>query len=152
MRHYKLIFCVLLVLLLAACGQSDSTGQAPESPEPEETVIFDGSSAIATYQGCSEQQAVSGCFYVNLQIENKTENTEEWIYLDDVYVDDVKCSTGTGVPVTIDPGKKANGMFIVFSEASLPDVETVEFKVVVADNENMKTIEESSTIGISPNA
>ena len=151
MRHYKLIFCMLLVLLLTACGQSEATGRAPESQEPEETVIFDGSSAIATYRGCSEQQAVSGCFYVNLQIENKSENTEEWIYLDDVYVDDVKCSVGTGVPVTISPGKKANGTFIIFSEDSLPDVESIEFKVVVADNETMETVEESSTISISPN-
>ena len=88
---------------------------------------------------------------MNLQIENKSENTEEWIYLDDVYVDDVKCSVGTGVPVTISPGKKANGTFIIFSEDSLPDVESIEFKVVVADNETMETVEESSTISISPN-
>ena len=151
MRYFKVLLFVVLVLGLTSCAPADTPGEETAQKEQEETVIFTGDSAAVTYTGCTAQQAVSGCFYVNLQIENTSENTEEWIYLDDVYVDDVKCNTGTGIPVTVAPGKKVNGPFIVFTETALSDVKSLEFKVVIADNGTMKAVEKSDTLTISPN-
>lgn len=152
MRYFKVLLFVILVLGLTSCDPAETPGEEPAQQKQEETVIFAGESATVTYTGCTAQQAVSGCFYVNLQIENISENIEEWIYLDDVYVDDFKCNTGTGIPVTVAPGKKVNGAFIIFLEEPLSDVESIEFKVVIADNKTMKTVEESTSISISPNA
>ena len=151
MRKFKVLLFLVLVLFLTSCSSTETDSAEPAKQENEETVVFTGDSATVTYHGCSEQKAVSGCFYVNLQIENKSENTEEWIYLDDVYVDDVKCNTGTGIPVTVAPGKKVNGPFIVFTETALSDVKSLEFKVVIADNDTMKAVEKSDTVNISPN-
>lgn len=153
MRYFKVLLFVILVVGLTSCSSAETTGEDPaqQDQENEETVVFTGNAAAVTYIECSEQKAVSGCFYVNLLVENTSENTEEWIYLDDVYVDDVKCNTGTGIPVTVAPGKKVNGPFIVFTDAALSDVKSIEFKVVIADNDTMKEVEKSDTITISPN-
>lgn len=151
MRKFKVLLFLVLVLFLTSCSSTETDSAEPAKQENEETVVFTGDSATVTYHGCSEQKAVSGCFYVNLQIENTSENTEEFIYLYDVYVDDVKCNTGTGIPVTVAPGKKANGAFIVFTDKALCDVAAIEFQVVIADNGTMKTVEESETVSLSPN-
>lgn len=151
MRKFKVLLFAVLVFCLTSCTPAETPGEETAQQKQEETVIFTGDSATVTYNGCTAQQAVSGCFYVNLQIENTSENTEEWIYLDDVYVDDVKCNTGTGIPVTVAPGKKVNGPFIVFTATALSDVKSLEFKVVIADNDTMKAVEKSDTVNISPN-
>lgn len=106
--------------------------------------------AKVTYKGCSTAPGVSGCFYVSLTIENT--GAEESMYtLSDVYADDIACNTGTGAPVVTAPGKTANGSFIIFTDKELPDVQKLEFKFNIMDNETLDTIESSDTITLNPN-
>ena len=111
--------------------------------------IFSGNTANITYESCYDVDSISGCFYVQLQIEN-TGNVEAVYSLSDVYVDDVACNSGTGLPVTILPGKSGTGAFIIFSEKKLDNIEKVEFKISVRDNADQSVVETSDTITITP--
>lgn len=180
-RGVAVLCAIIIIIAIAACvgviaassgddkpQQAESGSTGANSPSAQESVssdpatssaasenqvgvIFDGSYATIAYAETFEADGVSGCFYINLQIENKSES-EIWVYLEDVYVDDLSCTSGTGLPVTVLPEKKTNGSFIVFCDGSLDSVEKVEFKVVVADNETATRLETSDTLKIFPAA
>jgi hypothetical protein len=147
-------FACVAILMSGGDGESPTRETQSESSQASQTtdsVVFEGSSATVTYQGVSESPGVSGCFLLNLTIENTGEQ-EEVIYLSDVYVDDVSANTGTGMPVEVSPGKKANGAFIIFSETALSDIQTVEYKVTIANSETYNPIETSGTINLALSA
>lgn len=132
----------------SAEGESGNTSISESSGSSATQLVFEGTNAKVTYISVSEAAGVSGCFYLNLQIEN-TGDTEEVIYVTDVYVDDLACTSGTGLPVVIAPGKKANGAFIIFYDGSLSDVNEIEYKITIANNETLDIIETSSTIQLN---
>lgn len=151
---------IIIVLAVVACmcvliRPSNSNARPASTAGAESTsstldagkVIFSGSSASVTYMEAFDDPSVSGCYYIKLQIEN-TGDADEFIYLEDVYTDDLACTSGSGVPVKVLPGKKANGSFIVFYDGDLDNASTVEFKVVIADDETMDRIETSEQIKI----
>lgn len=155
-----LLVAMIFVVVFALVGGGDDqpTGQAPSGSQDAQqsapsadsaAVTFSGNSFSAEYKGCSENAAVSGCFYLTLGISN-TGDVESIYSLEDVYVDDEHCNTGTGLPVTALGGKNATGSFIVFTDKSLPDVGKVEFRLKVLDG-NYNTVETSETITVYPN-
>ena len=134
---------------LTAAQNGSSVSQ--KNAGKEQKITFSGKQYSAEYNGCSDPGAVQGAFYVNLKIKN-TGDSEQFYMLEDVYVDETHCSTGTGLPVTALSGKNANGAFIVFCKTPLKDVKKVEFKLHVKDNQSMKTIEKSEVITVYPNS
>lgn len=152
-KTFQILSLLALLIAIAGCsseGGPDDSAVTNIAPGSEEQVIFDGSYATVVYTKAFEADGVSGCFYIDLQAENRSES-EIWVYLEDVYVDGLSCATGTGLPVTVLPEKKASGSFIVFYDGELSAVEAVEFKIVIADNETVQRLETSDAIEISPN-
>jgi hypothetical protein len=126
-----------------------ATVNSPSSVVTQESKLYSGANVSVTYQNISTVEGVSGAFLVNLQMEN-TGSEPEVYYLRNVYVDDLACQSGTGVPVTADAGKKANGSFIIFCSEDITQIKKVEFQIVIANSDTFSTIETSETITIIP--
>ncbi len=143
------VFACIFVLKSTLSDIEPATTTQPKESDTksgtQEQVVFEGKNATATYQKCFEAPGVTGCFYINLLIEN-TGDVEQVYLLADVYVDDLACATGTAMPIVAAAGKKADGSFIVFCESTLADIDKVEFKLSVKDNETFKEIESSDVI------
>lgn len=156
MNKIKLFSLLAAALLLCGCGEAQvaSSTVAPseptDTPETVQTIEFSGESYSAEYQKCYSVDGISGCFYVTIKAENNSD-AEQVYMLDDVYVDDSHCTTGTGLPVTALGGKKVTGAFIVFSETPLEEIEKIEFRLVVRDNSTFSEIERSDVITVEPN-
>lgn len=162
------IAAIVVVGIIGAAvdGNSSNSSQAPENSSVLETnssqskdnegkqgegVVFSGKNYSAEYVKCFTADSVEGVFYIDLKISN-TGDAEQTYTLEDIYVDDTHCNTGTGLPVTAAAGKKVTGSFIVFCETSLENVKNVDFKLNIRDKESMETIETSDVITIQPNS
>ena len=156
------IAAIVVVGIIGAAvgGNSSNSSQAPENSSALETnssqskdnegkqgegIVFSGKNYSAEYVKCFTADGVEGVFYIDLKISN-TGDAEQTYTLEDIYVDDTHCNTGTGLPVTAAAGKKVTGSFIVFCETS------VDFKLNIRDKESMETIETSDVITIQPNS
>lgn len=162
MKRLFLLMLFVIAVFSAGCGESSissptvsterpASQSASKEDENNPILNFAGENFSAEYKDCYEVPGVSGCFYISLQITN-IGDSENVYSLNDVYVDDLHCNTGTGLPVTAAAGKKANGAFIVFYDAPLANVENVEFKLSIRDSKTYSVIEESETVTIFPNA
>lgn len=162
------IAAIVVVGIIGAAvgGNSSNSSQAPGNSSVLETnssqskdnegkqgegVVFSGKNYSAEYVKCFTADSVEGVFYIDLKISN-TGDDEQIYTLEDIYVDDTHCNTGTGLPVTAATGKKVTGSFIVFCETSLENVKNVDFKLNIRDKESMETIETSDVITIQPNS
>lgn len=156
MNRIKIVSLLAAALLLCGCGESQATpstvapSEPTDTPEAVQTIEFSGESYSAEYQKCYSVDGIDGCFYVTIKVENNSD-AEQVYMLDDVYVDDSHCTTGTGLPVTALGGKKVTGAFIVFTGAPLEEVEKIEFRLVVLDNSTFSEIERSEVITVEPN-
>ena len=146
------LFLCVAIIIGSQSGSQDGTTPDSTSGENSQTdsIIFSGKTANVIYKRCFETDSVQGCFYVELQIEN-IGNAEAVYMLSDVYVDDMKCNTGTGVPVEIMPGKYGTGAFIVFTDKKLSEVKEIEFKISILDSSSFNVIEQSNAILITAN-
>lgn len=151
MKRLLLAVCALMLCFsMTACGDAigtNSSGDVGESSE-QSNIVFQGSNANATYEGVSSAPGISGCVYLQLQIEN-IGNTECVYTLADVYVNDSACNTGTGVPVVAAAGKSANGAFIIFTDTPEEDITSIEFKIEIRDNSTFSVLETSQSISVS---
>lgn len=155
------VWFVLFVFCVSYPGEdagkaaaSGSSGQAstedPVNSEPT-AITFSGRTYAAEYLECWNAAEVNGCFYIKVKISN-TEDKECTYLLDDVYVDDTHCQSGSGFPITALPSKNVNASFIVFCETPLDEVSKVEFKLKVMDSSDFSEIETSDMITVTPNA
>lgn len=122
----------------------ESATQSTFGNEGEE-ISFHGDNYSAMYKGCWDSDFVDGCIYLKLEIDNRGAS-EQLYMLDDVYIDGVHCNTGSGLPVTAAAGKSVVGDFIIFTDASIDSIRTVDFKLNVLDNESLDTIETSENV------
>lgn len=121
-HQVALTACYLIVILTAVIiffiirgemSNPENPGDVPGSnqisetapPENGSSVIFTGEYAEVSYLGAAMAPGVEGCFYLNLHIENTSE-TNQTVYLSDVYVDDLACNSGSGAPVNVNAEKK----------------------------------------------
>ena len=144
-----LVACVITVFVAIGAivavigGSSGGSGLADA-----DTVAFSGENFTAEYIKSYEQSGISGCFYVTVDISNT--NDKECTYLlEDVYVDNSHCTSGSGLPVTALPGKSVKGVFIVFCDTKLSNVSQIEFCLSVMDSGTMAQIEKSQSISVS---
>lgn len=139
------IFSIVKNSLSDVSSHFEDTQQIAQ--ENSQTISFFGNNYSAEYSKCWIAEGVTGCFYVDIKINNT--GTEEYTYmLDDVYVNNTHCQSGTGVPVTALQGKPVNGSFIVFCETPLPEVSKLEFRLSVFTADTFDQIETSDTITV----
>lgn len=154
----KVLFVSLIAVLcfsLAACGAAgddvpDNAGESAgaiqeEEDQSESAVVFQGNYANVTYENLYEVPGITGCLYLQLQIEN-IGNQECTYTLADVYVNDSSCNTGTGTPVTAGSGKSVDGAFVVFTDVAIEDVASIEYKIEVRDSTTYAVLETSDAI------
>lgn len=114
-------------------------------------ITFSGDNYTAEYLKCWEASGLTGCFYIDVKISNI--GGEECTYLlDDVYVDNTHCQSGSGLPITALPGKTVKASFVVFCETPLTEILKVEFKLNVMSSETLNILETSGVISVTPNA
>lgn len=118
--------------------------------EETDAITFSGDNYTAEYLKCWEASGLTGRFYIDVKISNI--GGEECTYLlDDVYVDDTHCQSGSGLPITALPSKNVKASFIVFCETPLSEISMIKFKLNVINSENLNTLETSDMISITPN-
>lgn len=140
--------CIFILVSSISGGTSDTSSTVANQGSGESntsSIVFSGKEVTVTYISLTDNVAVSGCVFLNLQIENIGEK-EEWISLEDVYINNTACTTGTGAPVVVAPGKNANGAFILFYDGAIEDIKTLEYKVVISDNDTLSKLETSGAI------
>ena len=124
MKKLGIFVCMLaIVTLFAACGDttqktdSDATTvpSASESVDNKESsaenssVFYEDKTLKATYKGISE---MSGIVMLNVTLENKTDE-EITVLPMDSSVDDTMVQFTSGVPATMQGGKKMNQSWII---------------------------------------
>ena len=102
--------------------------------EPKDILISDNDYFSARFVKATSVPDIDDCFYIYINIENKS--SAECIYiLEDVYIDDTAANfSGSGLPQKALAGKKLNGVFCIFSEQKIEDASKLEFKVVCHDS------------------
>lgn len=149
-------FFVLFVVCvsLPTTGGSEASNafneEIPDSKGGTDAIAFSGENYTAEYLKCWDASGLSGCFYVDIKISNIGDKECTYL-LDDVYVDDTHCQSGSGLPITAFPSKNVKASFVVFCETPLSEISKVEFKLNVLDSETFNTLETSEIIFASPN-
>ena len=134
--------CIGLIVIMAG---SSEPGSATASTN-EAYVILENDIAKVSYEKAFEATGISGAFYLQLKMENKSDR-EVWVYLDSVSVDDAMVTPMSGVPTIIAPGKYSTNPFIL--SGNLEDAEEVTFRIVYADNETSAQLFQSDYITVS---
>lgn len=153
MKKFAMILCATLFLFgISSCsvggnGQENQVQEPEQSAEP--TAIYTGDGLTIYYGDTYSVDGVSGCVYLSLNIEN-TGNSACTYVLSNVYIDDVSCDTGSGVPISADSGKTASGAFILFTDKAVEDMSEIEFTVEARNSETFDVLYTSDTMTISP--
>lgn len=148
------LVCLVGVVLFtpsASTGASVSTASSAASESAADVVIYEDDTFKVTYQGLVEYPSISDTVYIVAQIENKTDG-EITVYPDKVSVNDMSLTLMSGMPATMQGGKKFNqSWFFTYANAdiqSLDDVKTIDMAFRV-DDENFSTIDETDIVTIT---
>lgn len=142
--------CVIVLLFTASCSDQGATvsEEVPINDKTTSQLISDNEHFKATVSDLFEEDFVQGAIYVAVEIENKSADTEQWFYLEDVYIDGQKAQSGSGVPVTVLPEKSATGVFFISTAKNLEDVAEVEFVFVCKNNETMEELFRTEVVSV----
>lgn len=138
--------CIGLAIVIVGSSASDGVEHTMQTDELEENVILDNDALKVTYQKCFEGSGISGVFYLQMKMENKTDR-EIWVYLDSASVNGSMVTPGSGVPTVISPGKSSTNPFIL--QGNLSDVHQLSFQIVCKDNETNENIFLSNIITVN---
>ncbi|MDP4152646.1 MAG: hypothetical protein Q8865_04270 [Bacillota bacterium] len=129
-----------------AANKVTTSGKADTSPLYEDKLIK------ITYCEIFEVPSIKGACYLRLLVENKSDK-KITVYLKDAYVNDMATFMGSGVPMTIEMGKKSQQPFTFFYSnldiSKMSEIKNIQFKVWITD-ENTKTLEETGTLKVTP--
>lgn len=152
MKRFLAIMLVFGMLMLSGCGSmgvsgesnSDNTQKESESQgATEEQVLVDNEAVKVTFMEIFEAPGLVGTCYLRLLVENKSDKTVT-VSLKDSYVNDTAQMIGSGVPMTLAPGKNSQTPFFFgygnLGISSKDEIEKIEFKVWLWD-ENFDTVE-----------
>lgn len=157
---FVFIICLVVVLSLFTPDDSsdtttdDTTIQSSETTNEKDDYkkIYEDKYIKASYIDCYEEEAVEGCAYLALKIENKSNKTF-MVSLSDTSINDTMVNTGSGLPMIIKPSKNSLQPFILFTKAaginSVDEIKTISFKILLLDNDTVDTIEETKEIEVN---
>lgn len=163
MKKFKGIMAIVLVagmLVLSGCDGSSTTNKPSEGTSQSETqnnvveqVLVDNESVKVTFIEIFEEPSLPGTCYIRVKVENKTDKTVT-VSLTDSYVNDTEQMIGSGLPMTLAPGKNSQTPFF-FGYANLgidskDEIEKIEFKVWLMD-ENYDTVVKTDTLVVEFN-
>lgn len=158
MKKFMVIVLALGLLVMSGCDSTttssgDSTDQTTAVTSQSETkdeVLFESDDMKVSFIEVFEDANISGACYLRLKVENKTDKTVT-VYPKDVYVNDTSVVLGSGVPMTLAPGKNSQAPFIIFYSnlgiTSKDEIQKIEFRLTF-DDENHDTIAETETMVI----
>ena len=129
--------------MLAAGMGMDGQGTDVQGTASQEAVLVDNSVMKAEFLGF-ENHPELGAFLVKVKAENRT-GKEIWVSMDKASINDETMQmVMTGVPFTIQAGKKGSTGFIYYlmqtGVETFEDVKEVAFRLRVMDNETMDDI------------
>ena len=151
-----LVMVLALGMMLSGCDSvttpsSDSTDPSTDvtsQSETEEEVLFESEAMKVSFVEVFEAEGVAGAGYLRLKVENKTDKAVT-VYPKDAYVNDTAVTLGSGVPMTLLPGKNSQAPFIIFYSnlgiTSKDEIQKIELKLTFED-ENYDMIAETETM------
>ena len=157
---FVFIICLVVVLSLFTPDDSsdtttdDTTIQSSEITNEKDDYkkIYEDKYIKASYIDCYEEEAVEGCAYLALKIENKSNKTF-MVSLSDTSINDTMVNTGSALPMIIKPSKNSRQPFTLFTQAaginSVDEIKTISFKILLLDNDTVDTIEETKEIEVN---
>lgn len=151
-KLFVLIMSLVMMVMISGCTVSDNPPTPPPETNPvEEQVLWDSDNVKVSFIEIFEYPGISGSAYLRLKVENNTDETVT-VYPQDVYVNDTSTILGSGVPMTLAPGKNSQAPFIIFYTnigiTSQDEIEKIEFKLSFED-ENYDTVVETETLYIN---
>lgn len=144
-------FFIIVVSALVSSGgdtPSDPNAAAVNTEQPNNIIYSDNFFDIE-YMKLSDVPAVTACS-LQLKVTNKSDK-KLTLLLDDVYINDIAIQSGTGMPITLEPGKISQSPFVLFSGntgLSAEDITKVEFKLTSL-NDNLQRVHTTSKITIA---
>lgn len=157
MKKFMVIVLVAGLLALSGCdsattnGDGNATEKATETTsqsEVKEEVLFENEDVKVTFMEIFEAPELVGTCYLRLKVENKSDKTVT-VSLKDSYVNDTSQMIGSGVPMTLAPGKNSQTPFFFgygnLGISSKDKIEKIEFKVWLWD-ENFDTVVETEPL------
>ena len=154
------IALVMVMLTLVGCDGSSTTENPTETPSQGESqsgtneqVLVDNDIVKVTFIEIYEEPSLPGNCFLRVKVENKSDKTVT-VSLKDSYVNDTAQMIGSGVPMTLAPGKNSQTPFF-FGYANLgisskDEIEKIEFKVWLMDD-NYDTVVETDTLVVKFN-
>lgn len=129
--------------------EKETTSVNEISTKEEKPIIVNDSFFSAKFGKVMSAPGIDGCFYVVLEIENKSDIDEAFL-LEDVYIDDTAANfSGSGLMQSALVGKKLNGTFCIFYPEKIENAEKLEFKIVCMDKNSLNRLEVTDTITIN---
>lgn len=156
MKKFMIMVLALGLLAMSGCestttSSGDSTDQTTEvtsQSETKEEVLFENEDVKVTFMEIFEAPELAGTCYLRLKVENKSDKTVT-VSLKDSYVNDTAQMIGSGVPMTLAPGKNSQTPFFFgygnLGISSKDEIEKIEFKVWLWD-ENFDTVVETEPL------
>lgn len=140
MKKLLAILCsACIVLSVSACESSDTSNSAsaasPTSNAASTNVskkVYSDSTMDVSFDGLSNQAGLDGEMFIGLTVKNKSSKSFT-VTLTDVCIDDTMMPTGSGVPLTILPGKSGTGAFFGKNSTKPDNVKKIGFKVYLLD-------------------
>lgn len=154
MKKFMVFALVIGLLALSACDSTTPTGgdtsETTVQNEVQEIVLVDNDDVKVSFIELYEEPSISGAAYLRLKVENKTGKTVT-VYPKDVYINDTSTILGSGVPMTLAPGKNSQTPFIIFYAnigiTSKDEIQKIEFKLTF-DDENYDLVTETEVLVI----
>ena len=157
MKKLLAILCsACIVLSVSACESSDTSNSAsagssasPTSNAASTNVsknVYTDSTMDVSFEGLSNQAGLDGEMFIGLTVKNKSSKSIT-VTLTDVYIDDTMMPTGSGVPLTILPGKSGTGAFFGKNSTKPDNVKKIGFKVYLL-NESASHLETTKQVEV----
>ena len=154
----SVIVVIILISVLVSCINGEVTGGdnnvtdvngGTSAPETQELVLVNNDIVKVTFVEIFELPELANTCYLRLRIENKSDKTV-MVSIKDSYVNDTTQMIGSGVPMTLAPGKSSQTPFF-FGYGNLginskDEIDKIEFKVWLIDNENYDTVFETDLL------
>lgn len=148
MKRIVAVMFMILAIGLTGCG---SNGTTVVDTEKQEVEVYEDDYIKVSYIEIFEEKSVQGACYLKFNVENKSDE-KITVYPIDSYVNDSSVQMGSGVPMTIEPGKQSqNPFYIPYSNAGVENmdaIEKIELKLMLM-NESSETIEETDVITVN---
>ncbi|MCH3971203.1 MAG: hypothetical protein LKE53_00290 [Oscillospiraceae bacterium] len=116
----------------AAKSSVDEVKSSTTSDKATSKGVYSDNTMDVSFGGLSNQAGLDGELFIGLNVKNKSAKSIT-VALTDVYIDNTMMPTGSGVPLTILPGKSGAGAFFGKNSTKPDDVKKVGFKVYLLD-------------------